>query len=64
MRFIVLLCKLSILMELKHNGICKKVLIIKKIVVVKERTKLKRDEKGIVTMDIFDFLLNQNSLYL
>ena len=36
----------------------------KKIIVVKERTMLKRDDKGIVTMDIFDFLLNPNSLDL
>lgn len=36
----------------------------KKIVVVKDRTMLSRDEKGIVTMDIFDFLLLPNSLEL
>lgn len=36
----------------------------KKIVVVKDRIKLKRDDNGIVTMDIFDFLLNPNSLDL
>lgn len=34
----------------------------KKIIVVKDRIKLKRDEKGIVTMSIFDFLLNPDSL--
>ncbi len=36
----------------------------KKIIVVKDKIKLKRDEFGIVTMDIFDFLLNPNSLDL
>ena len=34
----------------------------KKIIVTKDRTMLSRDEYGIVTMDIFDFLLNENSL--
>jgi len=36
----------------------------KKIIVVKDRIKLKRDESGVVTMSIFDFLLNQDSLDL
>ena len=36
----------------------------KKIVVVKDAMKLKRDEKGITTMSIFDFLLNPDSLEL
>ncbi len=36
----------------------------KKIVVVKDRTMLSRDENGIVTMDIFEFLLNLDSLDL
>ena len=36
----------------------------KKIIVTKDRTMLSRDEFGIVTMDIFDFLLNENSLDL
>ncbi|MBR0122677.1 MAG: ATP-binding protein [Bacteroidales bacterium] len=36
----------------------------KKIIVVKDRIKLKRDEKGIVTMSIFDFLLNPNAINL
>lgn len=36
----------------------------KKIVVVKDRIKLKRDAKGITTMSIFDFLTNPNSLSL
>lgn len=34
----------------------------KKIVVVKDDIKLKRDDYGITTMGIFDFLLNENSL--
>ena len=36
----------------------------KKIIVVRNRIKLKRDEKGIVTMSLFDFLLKENSLDL
>ncbi len=36
----------------------------KKIVVVKEDIKLRRDENGFVTMGIFEFLLNENSLDL
>ncbi len=36
----------------------------KKIIVVKDRIKLWRTEKGIVVMGIMDFLLNQNSLDL
>ena len=36
----------------------------KKIVVVKDDIKLKRDENGIVTMGIYEFLLNPNSLNL
>jgi len=36
----------------------------KKIIVVKDRIKLKRNESGVVTMSIFDFLLNQDSLDL
>lgn len=34
----------------------------KKIVVTKNDLKLSRDEKGVVTIDIFDFLLNEDSL--
>ena len=34
----------------------------KKIIVVKDDIKLKRDDIGITTMGIFDFLLNENSL--
>lgn len=36
----------------------------KKIIVVKDKIKLKRDESGVVTMSIFDFLLNKDSLDL
>ena len=36
----------------------------KKIVVTKDNIKIKRDDKGIVTMSIYDFLLNPNSLDL
>lgn len=36
----------------------------KKIIVVKDRIKLWRNEQGIVIMDIMDFLLNPNSLDL
>lgn len=34
----------------------------KKIIVVKDDIKLKRDDSGITTMGIFDFLLNEDSL--
>lgn len=34
----------------------------KKIILVKDIIKVKRDEDGIVTMNIYDFLLNDNSL--
>lgn len=36
----------------------------KKIIIVKEVMNIQRDEKGIVTMGIYDFLLNENSLEL
>ena len=36
----------------------------KKIIVVKDRIKLWRNEEGIVVMGIMDFLLNSNSLEL
>lgn len=36
----------------------------KKIVVVKDVTRVQRDESGITTMSIFDFLLKENSLEL
>ena len=31
-------------------------------IIVKDDIKLKRDDNGITTMGIFDFLLNENSL--
>jgi uncharacterized protein len=34
----------------------------KKIIIVKDYIKLKRDDNGITTMSIFDFLLNEDSL--
>ena len=34
----------------------------KKIVVTRNGLKVMRDEKGIVTIDLFDFLLNEDSL--
>ena len=36
----------------------------KKIIVVKDDIKIKRDENGITTMEIYDFLLKGNSLEL
>jgi len=36
----------------------------KKIIVVKDRIKLKRNEKGIVTMSIFDFLFSPSAINL
>ena len=34
----------------------------KKIIIVKDNIKPKRNEKGLVTIGLFDFLLNTNSL--
>ena len=34
----------------------------KKIIIVKDQIKLKRDDDGIVTMSLFEFLLDENSL--
>ena len=34
----------------------------KKIIIVKDDIKVRRDDNGFVTMGIFDFLLNENSL--
>ena len=34
----------------------------KKIIVVKDNIKRKRDEYGIVTMSVYDFLLDENSM--
>ena len=36
----------------------------KKIVIVKDVVKVTRDEKGITTMSLYDFLLNEYSLEL
>ncbi len=36
----------------------------KKIIIVKDDILVKRDDNGFVTMGIFDFLLNENSLEL
>lgn len=36
----------------------------KKIIIVKDTIKVKRDENGITTMSIYDFLLNEHSLEL
>ena len=36
----------------------------KKIILVRDNIKIRRDESGIVTMGILDFLLNSNSLEL
>lgn len=36
----------------------------KKIIIVKDVIKVQRDENGIITMSIYDFLLNENSLEL
>lgn len=36
----------------------------KKVIVVKEDIKLKRDDQGIVTVGLLDFLLNKDSLKL
>lgn len=36
----------------------------KKIIIVKDITKPQRDENGIVTINLYDFLLNENSLDL
>lgn len=36
----------------------------KKIILVRENIKIRRDESGIVTMGILDFLLNPNSFEL
>lgn len=34
----------------------------KKIIIVKDGLPVRRDESGIITMDLFDFLLNAESL--
>ena len=51
-------------MEQEQNSLVRIDDSFKKIIVVKDRIKLWRNEKGIVVMDIIDFLLNPNSLDL
>ena len=34
----------------------------KKVIITNDRIKRKRDERGVVTMNLFDFLLDENSL--
>ena len=36
----------------------------KKIIIVKDITKVQRDENGITTINLYDFLLNEDSLEL
>ena len=49
-------------MEQEQNSLVRIDDSFKKIIVVKDRIKLWRNEKGIVVMDIMDFLLNPDSL--
>ena len=51
-------------MEQEQNSLVRIDDSFKKIIVVKDRIKLWRNEKGIVVMSIMDFLLNPNSLDL
>ena len=51
-------------MEQEQNSLVRIGDSFKKIIVVKDRIKLWRNEKGIVVMSIMDFLLNPNSLDL
>ena len=51
-------------MEQEQNSLVRIDDSFKKIIVVKDRIKLWRNEEGIVVMDIIDFLLNPNSLDL
>ena len=51
-------------MEQEQNSLIRIDDSFKKIIVVKDRIKLWRNEKGIVIMGIMDFLLNQDSLDL
>lgn len=51
-------------MEQEQNSLVRIDDSFKKIIVVKDRIKLWRNEKGIVFMDIMDFLLNPDSLDL
>ena len=49
-------------MEQEQNSLVRIDDSFKKIIVVKDRIKLWRNEKGIVIMGIMDFLLNSDSL--
>lgn len=51
-------------MEQEKNSLVRIGDSFKKIIVVKDRIKLWRNEEGIVVMGIMDFLLNPNSLDL
>ena len=51
-------------MEQEQNSLVRIDDSFKKIIVVKDRIKLWRNEKGIVVMGIMDFLLNPDSLDL
>lgn len=51
-------------MEQEQNSLVRIDDSFKKIIVVKDRIKLWRNEKGIFFMDIMDFLLNPDSLDL
>ncbi len=51
-------------MEQEQNSLVRIDDFFKKIIVVKDRIKLWRNEKGIVVMGIMDFLLNPDSLDL
>ena len=51
-------------MEQEQNSLVRIDDSFKKIIVVKDRIKLWRNEKGIVIMDIMDFMLNPDSLDL
>lgn len=51
-------------MEQETNSLTKIDDYFKKIVIVKNSVKMWRNEKGILIMDVQDFLLNKNSLDL
>ncbi len=60
---------LNDLINRMHNGMIKVVTGIrrcgkKKIIVVRDVMNVTRDEDGITTMSIYDFLLKENSLEL
>ncbi len=51
-------------MEQEQNSLVRIDDSFKRIIVVKDRIKLWRNEKGVVIMGIMDFLLNPDSLDL